>query len=157
MEGDDLTVQNSIHRFIMKQPDLGTSIVFIAITAAIILVAGISWKIILPVFISGAAAVTTLLWAAIYAQLFMSETLGFDLYQFKRIYYWLDPYSFPSSEGMHLIQAITAIGFGRHVRERFSRPGKLTCQKIIRTSFLQSSAKNMGLSVLVSSSVYFLF
>ncbi|QUW23732.1 rod shape-determining protein RodA [Sporosarcina sp. Marseille-Q4063] len=98
--------------FIMEQPDLGTSIVFIAITAAIILVAGISWKIILPVFISGAAAVTTLLWAAIYAQDFMSETLGFDLYQFKRIYSWLDPYSFPTSEGMHLIQAITAIGSG---------------------------------------------
>ena len=98
--------------FIMKQPDLGTSIVFIAITAAIILVAGISWKIIIPLFVTGAAAVTALLWAAVFAQKFMSETLGFDLYQFKRIYSWLDPYAYPSGEGMHLIQAITAIGSG---------------------------------------------
>lgn len=98
--------------FIAEQPDLGTSIVFIAITAAIILVAGISWKIILPVFVSGAGLGATLLWAAIYAQDFMSETLGFDLYQFKRIYSWLDPYAYPSGEGMHLIQSITAIGSG---------------------------------------------
>lgn len=98
--------------FIANQPDLGTAIVFIAISAAIILVAGISWKIILPVFLSGAALATTLLWAAIYAQDFMEQKLGFDLYQFKRIYSWLDPYSYKSNEGMHLIQSITAIGSG---------------------------------------------
>lgn len=98
--------------FIAEQPDLGTAIVFIAITAAVILVAGISWKIILPVFVSGAALATTLLWAAIYAQDFMQNKLGFDLYQFKRIYSWLDPYSYKSAEGMHLIQSITAIGSG---------------------------------------------
>ena len=38
---------------IMKQPDLGSSLVFLAITAALIIVAGISWKIILPIFGGG--------------------------------------------------------------------------------------------------------
>ena len=98
--------------FIAKQPDLGTSIVLIAITAAIILVAGISWRIIFPLFLSGAAIGAALLWAAIYAQDFMQDKLGFDMYQFKRIYSWLDPYSYPSNEGMHLISSITAIGSG---------------------------------------------
>ena len=98
--------------FIAQQPDLGTSIVLIAITAAIIIVAGISWRIILPVFAVGATIGTTLLWAAIYAQDFMQDKLGFDPYQFKRIYSWLDPYSYPTNEGMHLIQSLTAIGSG---------------------------------------------
>ena len=98
--------------FIAEQPDLGTAIVFIAITAAIIIVGGISWKIILPVFAGGALIGTTLLWAAVYAQDFMQDKLGFDLYQFRRIYSWLDPYSYPTNEGMHLIQSLTAIGSG---------------------------------------------
>ncbi|MBE1555164.1 FtsW/RodA/SpoVE family cell cycle protein [Sporosarcina limicola] len=98
--------------FIIRQPDLGTSLVFIAITAAVIIVAGISWKILLPLFACGAAAGAGLLWMALYAQDFMEETLGFDRYMFKRVYSWLDPYSYPSDEGFNLIRAITAVGSG---------------------------------------------
>lgn len=98
--------------FIAKQPDLGTSLVFIAITIAIILVAGISWKIIVPLFSGGAILGVGLLWMALYAQNFMENVLGFDRYQFRRVYSWLDPYSYPSDEGYNLIQAMTAIGSG---------------------------------------------
>lgn len=98
--------------FIAKQPDLGTSLVFIAITIAIILVAGISWKIIVPLFSGGAMLGVGLLWMALYAQDFMENVLGFDRYQFRRVYSWLDPYSYPSDEGYNLIQAMTAIGSG---------------------------------------------
>lgn len=98
--------------FIAKQPDLGTSLVFIAITIAVILVAGISWKIIVPLFSGGAMLGVGLLWMALYAQDFMENVLGFDRYQFRRIYSWLDPYSYPSDEGYNLIQAMTAIGSG---------------------------------------------
>ncbi len=98
--------------FIMEQPDLGTSLVFLSITAAVILVAGISWKILLPLFTAGATAGIGLLWMALYAQDFMEDVLGFDRYQFKRVYSWLDPYSYPSDEGYNLITAMTAIGSG---------------------------------------------
>lgn len=98
--------------FILRQPDLGTSLVFIAITVAIILVSGISWKIIVPLFAGGAVLGASLLWMALYAQEFMENVLGFDRYQFKRVYSWLDPYSYPSDEGYNLIQAMTAIGSG---------------------------------------------
>ena len=98
--------------FIIRQPDLGTSLVFIAITVAVILVSGISWKIIAPLFASGAALGASLLWMALYAQDFMENVLGFDRYQFRRVYSWLDPYSYPSDEGYNLIQAMTAIGSG---------------------------------------------
>lgn len=98
--------------FIAKQPDLGTAIVFIAITCAIILVAGISWRIILPVVATVGSLAATMLWAMVYAQDFLIDTLGFKDYQFERIYSWLDPYAYKSDEGMHLIQSITAIGSG---------------------------------------------
>lgn len=98
--------------FIVKQPDLGTSLVFMAITAAVIVVAGISWRILLPLFAGTAAIGGGLLWMALYAQDFMEDTLGFSRYQFKRVYSWLDPYSYPSDEGYNLLTSMTAIGSG---------------------------------------------
>lgn len=98
--------------FIMQQPDLGTSLVFLAITVALIIVAGITWKIILPIFLGGLGMGGLLLWMAVYMQDFLSENFGFNPYQFARIYSWLDPYSYASDEGMHLITSLNAIGSG---------------------------------------------
>lgn len=97
--------------FIMKQPDLGTSLVFIAITIALIIVAGISWRIILPIFIGTASLGLTLLWMALYAQEFLAK-FGAKPYHFERIYSWLDPYSYASNEGHNLISSLNAIGSG---------------------------------------------
>jgi len=97
---------------IMKQPDLGSALVFFAITAAIVIVAGISWKIILPTLIGGATVGGSLIWMALYMQSFLEETFGFKPYQFARIYSWLDPYSYSSSDGYHLSTALNAIGSG---------------------------------------------
>lgn len=97
---------------IMKQPDLGSALVFFAITAAVVIVAGISWKIILPTFIGGALVGGSLLWMALYMQSFLEKTFGFKPYQFARIYSWLDPYSYSSNDGYHLISSLNAIGSG---------------------------------------------
>lgn len=97
--------------FIMKQPDLGTSLVFIAITAAVVIVSGITWKILIPLFTVGIFSAGGLLWMAMYAQDIMDK-IGFSPYQFKRVYSWLDPYSYPTDEGYNLITAMTAIGSG---------------------------------------------
>ncbi|WP_301108503.1 FtsW/RodA/SpoVE family cell cycle protein [Sporosarcina sp.] len=97
--------------FIMKQPDLGTSLVFISITAAVVIVSGISWKLLVPIFSIGASTAAAILWMAIYAQDFLDK-IGFSPYQFKRVYSWLDPYSYPTDEGYNLINAMTAIGSG---------------------------------------------
>ena len=98
--------------FIMQQPDLGTSLVFLAITVALIIVAGITWKIILPIFLGGLGMGGLLLWMAVYMQDFLADNFGFNPYQFARIYSWLDPYSYASDEGMHLITSLNAIGSG---------------------------------------------
>lgn len=98
--------------FIMQQPDLGTSLVFLAITAAMIIVGGVTWKLIVPIFAGTALLGGSLLWMAVYMQDFLSEKFGFKPYQFGRIYSWLDPYSYSTSEGYNLINAMTAIGSG---------------------------------------------
>ncbi len=98
--------------FIMMQTDLGTGLVFIAITAVFIVVSGITWRIILPVFAGTATIGAILLWMALYAQDFLQNKMGFKLYQFERIYSWIDPYSYSSNEGRHLITSLNAIGSG---------------------------------------------
>lgn len=98
--------------FILQQPDTGTGIVFIAITLAIIVVAGISWKIIMPSFAFVALIGGTLLWMALYMQDFLADTFGIGRYAFARVYTWLDPYSYADGEGYNLIAAINAIGSG---------------------------------------------
>ena len=98
--------------FIMQQPDLGTSLVFLAITAAMIIVGGVTWKLILPIFAGTAVLGGTLLWMAVYMQDFLSDKFGFKPYQFGRIYSWLDPESYASGEGYNLLNAMSAIGSG---------------------------------------------
>src|SRR5690606_16926061 len=89
--------------FIMQQPDLGTALVFVAITLAIIVVAGISWKIILPSFGGVAVIGVTLLWMAINMQQFLTDTFGIQRYAFARIYTWFDPYSYADGDAYNLI------------------------------------------------------
>lgn len=97
---------------IMLQPDLGSSLVFIAITAALVIVAGVSWKIILPLFGGTIFTGGLLLWMAMYMQDFLESAFGFQAYQFARIYSWLDPYSYAKGSGYHLITSLNAIGSG---------------------------------------------
>jgi len=98
--------------FIMQQPDLGTSLVFLAITAAMIIVGGVTWKLILPIFVGTAVVGGSLLWMAVFMQDFLSDKFGFKPYQFARIYSWIDPKSYASAEGYNLLNAMSAIGSG---------------------------------------------
>lgn len=97
--------------FIINQ-DLGTSLVFLAITLGVIVVSGISWRLLAPLFVGGAALGATVLWMSVYAQDFLREKVGLDEFRMKRVYSWLDPYSYPSNEGFNLIQTMTGIGSG---------------------------------------------
>lgn len=84
---------------IMKQPDLGTSLVFIAIFFGMVLVAGISWKILAGVITTG-ICLLPVFWH------FLKD------YQKKRIMVFLDPNVDPTGSGYHIIQSKIAIGSG---------------------------------------------
>ncbi len=77
------------------QSDLGTAMVFVAIFAGLVLLSGVSWKIIIPVFVTVVSAITGFL--AIFitkdGRAFMHQ-LGMPTYQINRILAWLNPFDY---------------------------------------------------------------
>lgn len=84
---------------ILKQPDLGTSILVLASGFAVIFFAGLSWKFLL-LLISGVLVALPIVWNSLYD------------YQRQRVLTLLDPSSDPLGAGFHTLQAIIAIGSG---------------------------------------------
>jgi rod shape determining protein RodA len=98
---------------IMQQPDLGTSLVIIAIVSGLILVSGITWKLIVPIFAGVASIGASILALVVYAPQLLEKYLNVQQYQFGRIYSWLDPYNYQKQEGYHLVNSLKAIGSGQ--------------------------------------------
>ncbi len=97
---------------IMKQPDLGTSLLVLAAGLAVIFFAGLPWKLIVPPVVVGVVAVTLLV--GFESQLCVD---GVDWrvlhdYQKQRVCTLLDPTKDPLGKGFHIIQGMIAIGSG---------------------------------------------
>jgi rod shape determining protein RodA len=97
------------------QNDLGTVLVFVAIFAGIMLVSGITWKILAPMIGIGAVIGSTLiaLVTTERGQWFLKKFLGFQEYQFARIDAWLHPAQDTTNSGYQLWQSMKAIGSGQ--------------------------------------------
>lgn len=61
---------------ILLQNDLGTTLVICAIIAGVMIVSGISWKILAPLFIAGIVIGSTLILSIIYKPSLIENTLG---------------------------------------------------------------------------------
>ena len=96
---------------IMLQPDLGTSLVMLAIMTGVIFVSGISWKIILAIYGLGVTLASVILYFVIWAPQILEKYLHVKPYQFDRIYAWLDPEN--NAAGYHLSNSLKAIGSGQ--------------------------------------------
>ncbi|MBS4175465.1 FtsW/RodA/SpoVE family cell cycle protein [Bacillus sp. FJAT-49736] len=96
---------------IMLQPDLGTSLVILVIVSGLILVSGITWKILVPLYGALITLGGTVLYLVISAPELVNKYLKAQAYQFDRIYTWIDPYSYPD-EGRQLRSSIMSIGSG---------------------------------------------
>jgi cell division protein FtsW len=83
---------------ILLQPDLGTSVDIVVITAAILYVAGLSWKWL----VAGAAAALPVLYLLI----------THVSYRQARLMAFLDPGSDPQGAGFQLLQSLIAVGSG---------------------------------------------
>lgn len=105
---------------ILKQPDLGTTMVLGAIVMVMYFTAGTAYWKILGVLGAGFTAFAILSWSTPYQQ--------------ARITSWLDPWADPQGTGFHLIQSMIAIGsgglfgsgFGQSVQKLFYLPEQHT-------------------------------
>ncbi|EKN71041.1 hypothetical protein BABA_02662 [Neobacillus bataviensis LMG 21833] len=97
---------------IMLQPDLGTGLVILSILTGLILISGISWKIIIPIYSAGASLGALIFYLVLIKPDFLEKYLHVQTYQFNRIYAWLDPYSHATSSSYHLLKSLSAVGSG---------------------------------------------
>lgn len=97
---------------IIKQ-DLGTALVFLAIMIGMIFISGISWKLLTPLFSAGIALVGTIFYFVLWNPDLLEKYLGVGEYQLRRIYSWLDPYSYQGSDAYQLTKSLLAIGSGQ--------------------------------------------
>ena len=97
---------------IVKQPDLGTAILVLSAGLYVIFFAGLSWKLIIPVALIGAAAITAIV--ASEEQICQPDVKWPMLrdYQKNRVCTLLDPTTDPLGKGFHTIQGEIAIGSG---------------------------------------------
>lgn len=97
---------------IMKQPDLGTSLLVLAAGLSVIFFAGLSWKLILPpVLVAGVGIVLLVLFEPSLCADGVRWPVLHD-YQQQRICTLLDPTRDPLGKGFHIIQGMIAIGSG---------------------------------------------
>ena len=85
---------------VLKQPDLGTSLVFMAIFFGMVIACGIRWRILVGIAAAGIASFP-LLWNFVLKD-----------YQKMRLTVFLDPNVDPLGSGYHIIQSKIAIGSG---------------------------------------------
>lgn len=94
--------------FILAQPDLGTSLVFIAIMFGMLYVAGANPKILTFLIVFGLLLIGGLL----YAHFNYGLPLPLKNYQIMRLVVFIDPYIDELGAGYQMIQSLVAIGSG---------------------------------------------
>jgi rod shape determining protein RodA len=97
---------------IMKQPDLGTSLLVLAAGLAVIFFAGLSWKLIAPPVILAVVGISLIVW---FEPALCADGVRWPVlhdYQQQRICTLLDPSRDPLGKGFHIIQGMIAIGSG---------------------------------------------
>ncbi|WP_026561072.1 FtsW/RodA/SpoVE family cell cycle protein [Metabacillus halosaccharovorans] len=98
---------------LIRQPDMGMTMVFCVIIASLLLISGIKWRIILPAVITFVVGVGTFLILFFkYPDILLKYILGGQSYQLDRFYGWLNPYEYSGEQGFQLVKSLLAIGSG---------------------------------------------
>ncbi|MGM7719595.1 FtsW/RodA/SpoVE family cell cycle protein [Metabacillus sp. Hm71] len=98
---------------LIRQPDMGMTMVFCAIIASLILVSGIKWRIILTAAFSALFAIGSIVFIFIkFPDFFLKYILRGEEYQLDRFYGWLNPYEYSGEQGFQLVKSLLAIGSG---------------------------------------------
>ncbi|MDZ7710698.1 MAG: rod shape-determining protein RodA [Roseovarius sp.] len=91
---------------VLRQPDLGTSILLVLGGGAMMFLAGVHWAYFTTVIALGAGAIATVMLSR------GTEWQLLENYQFRRIDTFLDPASDPLGAGYHITQSKIALGSG---------------------------------------------
>jgi rod shape determining protein RodA len=97
---------------ILKQPDLGTTMLVLASGLAVIFFAGLSWKLIVPPVLLAVVGVAVLV---VMEPQWCAPGVDWQVlheYQRQRVCTLLDPTKDPLGKGFHIIQGMIAIGSG---------------------------------------------
>jgi len=97
---------------IMKQPDLGTSLLVLMAGLSVILFAGVSWKLVVPPVMLGLVGIILIV---VFEPSLCADGVRWPVlhdYQQQRICTLLDPTRDPLGKGFHIIQGMIAIGSG---------------------------------------------
>jgi rod shape determining protein RodA len=97
---------------IAKQPDLGTALLVTAAGFYVIFLAGLSFRLLVPVVALGAVGIVALV--VLEPMLCQPDLVwpGMKAYQKARVCTLLDPTTDPLGRGFHIIQATIAVGSG---------------------------------------------
>lgn len=104
---------------IQLQNDLGTNLVIISITGGVIIMSGISWRILLPAIIIVIGLAGGILAAVAFFPDFLVEHGLVQSYQISRIHDWLEPFADTRGSGYQLAQSMKAIGSGQLLGKGF--------------------------------------
>lgn len=110
--GKVLAAAMPVFILVQLQNDLGTNLVMLSIVAGLILLSGVSWKILLPAFLFAVIFGGGLIVLAAYFPDILLK-IGFKPYQLSRVTTWLNPFEDTSGDGYQLVQSILAIGSGQ--------------------------------------------
>ncbi len=145
---------------IVKQPDLGTSILVLSAGLYVIFFAGLPWRLIIPVLLIGASAIGAVVLSE---ERICQPDLKWPLlhdYQKNRVCTLLDPSKDPLGKGFHIIQGEIAIGSGGMTGKGFMK-GTQTHLEFIperTTDFVFAAlAEEFGLAGCVGLLLGFLF
>lgn len=106
---------------ILLQNDLGTTLVIFAIIIGVMIISGITWKILAPLLIGAVVIASTVILSVIYKPSILENSFGIQPYQLSRINSWLDPYTYSSGDGFHLTESLKAIGSGQLFGKGFNQ------------------------------------
>jgi rod shape determining protein RodA len=97
---------------IARQPDLGTALLVLAAGFYVIFLAGLSWRLIVPVAVVAVVGLVALI--VFESQICQPDVVwpGLKAYQKGRVCTLLDPTTDPLGRGFHIIQATIAVGSG---------------------------------------------
>ena len=98
---------------VWKQPDLGTTLVFLFITVVLIVLSGVDWKIIAVMFFTGAVAVTSAVLLIVNFTDFSRDVLRIEPHQIDRVLTWFDPSSQDSNDRYHIDLSLQTVGSGK--------------------------------------------